>query len=247
MNTNSEYNEYWKKGRDFVPKWSEEIVKSFFSPLIDRNNLLDYGCGKISRKYGDHLSKVVGSYTGADVSEYICNLNKEEGFHTAIIDPENSCTNLPDGQFDAAVCIEVFEHLYDPLAAAREISRLVAPGGILIATVPNFGYFAWRLLALLRARVPHEPESIDNPFKGVHIRFFNVQSLKKLVEMAGFQVVLVSAYDPSSIWDVFRVIPPWSINRWARKNLPPLLQLQFLERVCPNIFGQRLIIHAVKI
>jgi ubiquinone/menaquinone biosynthesis C-methylase UbiE len=42
----------------------------------------------------------------------------------------------PDAAFDAILCIEVFEHLPDPVAALREFSRLIRPGGELILTAP---------------------------------------------------------------------------------------------------------------
>jgi ubiquinone/menaquinone biosynthesis C-methylase UbiE len=42
----------------------------------------------------------------------------------------------PDGAFDAVMCIEVLEHVPDPLAAMRELSRLVRTGGWLILTAP---------------------------------------------------------------------------------------------------------------
>lgn len=42
----------------------------------------------------------------------------------------------PDASFDAVLCTEVLEHLPDPLAALRELARLVRPGGVLILTAP---------------------------------------------------------------------------------------------------------------
>jgi ubiquinone/menaquinone biosynthesis C-methylase UbiE len=42
----------------------------------------------------------------------------------------------PNGAFDVIMCIEVFEHLPDPVAAVREFARLLRPGGQLILTAP---------------------------------------------------------------------------------------------------------------
>ena len=39
-----------------------------------------------------------------------------------------------DGTIDAIVCTEVFEHLLDPAAAARELIRILKPGGRLVLT-----------------------------------------------------------------------------------------------------------------
>jgi SAM-dependent methyltransferase len=47
-------------------------------------------------------------------------------------------TNIPepDASFDAVMCVEVLEHLPDPVLAIRELSRLMRGGGQLIVTAP---------------------------------------------------------------------------------------------------------------
>jgi 2-polyprenyl-3-methyl-5-hydroxy-6-metoxy-1,4-benzoquinol methylase len=41
------------------------------------------------------------------------------------------------GCFDVVTCIEVIEHIADPMSALREVSRLLAPGGVLFLTTGN--------------------------------------------------------------------------------------------------------------
>jgi SAM-dependent methyltransferase len=39
-----------------------------------------------------------------------------------------------DGEFDAAYCVSALEHMNDPAAAAREMCRVVRPGGLVLIT-----------------------------------------------------------------------------------------------------------------
>jgi SAM-dependent methyltransferase len=50
-----------------------------------------------------------------------------------------SLTDLPfpDAQFDSCLCTEVIEHILDHGKAASELARVLKPGGILIASVPQ--------------------------------------------------------------------------------------------------------------
>lgn len=42
----------------------------------------------------------------------------------------------PDASFDAIMCVEVFEHLPEPIKAIQEFARLLKPNGHLILTAP---------------------------------------------------------------------------------------------------------------
>lgn len=64
-------------------------------------------------------------------------------FHTLNSPTEDICrpTGYPDGHFDLVVSKMSFEHFYDPLGAADEITRLLAPGGtLLLMTVWSWRY-----------------------------------------------------------------------------------------------------------
>jgi SAM-dependent methyltransferase len=79
---------------------------------------------------------------------------------------------LAAGQFAAVVCGEVLEHLADDAAAAGELARVLAPDGILVATVPaGRARYGW----------------LDR-WAG-HARRYDRGELGALVEGAGFSVL----------------------------------------------------------
>jgi 2-polyprenyl-6-hydroxyphenyl methylase/3-demethylubiquinone-9 3-methyltransferase len=241
VNPESFYDRYWQSGLHRTEEWPEARIQQVLGPLLGLDRVLDYGCG-MGHAYQRALSASVKQYTGADVSTRALEHARECGLPALPIDPQNSRIEAPDAAFNGAVCVEVFEHLFDPLAAARELYRVLEPGGVVVLTVPNFGYHEFRLMALLRAQVPSEPEDpTRNRYNGVHIRFFSKLTLTRLLRDAGFEEVRVGSFDDSSVWDIFRAGGPLSaVSAFARRHFPSFLHLRFLEDVWPNVFAKRL-------
>jgi len=221
-------------------EWDPNRFHCVLGPIANSDSILDYGCG-MGYNYQRPLVEAVERYVGADVSETALSNVREKGYEAAKIG-EDSRVDFPDGTFGGAVAIEVMEHLFDPLAAAKELHRILKPGGVLVATVPNFGYHAWRLMALIRAKVPSEPEDGSvNKFNGVHIRYFNTRTFKQLFLDAGFSDVSIDSFDDSSIWDVFWALGPIGrISALARDRLPQWLRLVWLQNLMPSVFAYRI-------
>jgi SAM-dependent methyltransferase len=241
VNPESFYDRYWQSGIHRTGEWPEARMQRVLAPLLGLDRVLDYGCG-MGHAYQRTLSASVKEYVGADVSSRALDHARESGLATLPINPQNSRIEAPDAAFNGVASVEVFEHLFDPLAAARELFRVLEPGGVVILTVPNFGYHEYRLLALLRAQVPSEPEDPKgNRYNGVHIRFFSKLMLTRLLRDAGFEDVRVGSFDDSSIWDVFRAGGPLAtVSDFARRHFPSFLHLRFLQDIWPNVFAKRL-------
>lgn len=115
-------------------KWLKETI----AKIPSGSRILDAGAGEcLYKKFCNHLvyiSQDFGKYQGQ---------GDGRGFQTGKWDQSNvdiisDIVNIPepDSSYDAIMCIEVFEHLPEPLSAIKEFERLLKPGGFLILTAP---------------------------------------------------------------------------------------------------------------
>ena len=108
--------------------------------LRDGARVVDVGAGEgyFSKMVGDHLQADRGR--APDVALSACDLFPEFFRYTGIrCDPINADGSLPyaDASFDVACSLEVIEHIKDQFAFARELHRIVKPGGVAIVSTPN--------------------------------------------------------------------------------------------------------------
>ena len=94
-----------------------------------------------------------------------------------------------EGSFDYILCADVLEHLRDPLRMLRECRGLLAPGGALIASLPNSGhlYFRWNVLM---GRFPRHDKGL---FDRTHLQFYMWEGWVDLLARAGFGIESVRA------------------------------------------------------
>jgi SAM-dependent methyltransferase len=89
---------------------------------------------------------------------------------------------FPRGAFEAIWCCEYLDRVFDPVAALREMHRVLAPGGRLLLTVADHGRVRKVLSALFKWDDPFAPA---NP----RIRCFTRRTLAKLTREAGFTAI----------------------------------------------------------
>jgi SAM-dependent methyltransferase len=108
-----------------MPGWSIRMPLAAWlrseGVLAAGKRVLDVGCG-VKPYYPFFAS--ASEYVGVDVQE-----NRYADLHGAI-------EHLPvaDGSFDIVLCTQVLEHVDDPAAAVRELHRVTAPGGRVLAS-----------------------------------------------------------------------------------------------------------------
>ncbi len=115
-------------------KWVEKTLKE----VPHGSRILDAGAGELKYKqYCSHLDYVSQDFAQYDGTGDGAGLQTGQWNQTKL-DIVSDITEIPeeDGSFDAILCIEVFEHLPEPVKALREFSRLLKSGGHLILTAP---------------------------------------------------------------------------------------------------------------
>jgi SAM-dependent methyltransferase len=116
----------------------ENWIKSKLLELKKGSKILDAGAGELQyKKFCSHLNYVsqdFGKYDGVGDKNGL----QTKNWDNSKLDIISDITKIPekDNSFDAIMCIEVFEHLPEPIKAIKEFSRLLKKGGKLILTAP---------------------------------------------------------------------------------------------------------------
>jgi len=109
------------------------------------DRVIDLGCG--TGRHVLELSKIPSNIIGADLSRddiragrYLLEIMRRRGEVRGRVHwLQTAGERLPfkDGAFNRVICTETLEHVADDTVLARELARVLAPGGILAVSVPD--------------------------------------------------------------------------------------------------------------
>lgn len=178
--------------------------------LIEGDNVLDIGCG--SGKFIELLPQKI--FYGVDISDKYLDIAKERGYKEVHqTDLSFDRLPVPNELFDSVICMEVLEHLFDPLHALAEINRVLKPNGTLIISVPNIGWLPCRLSSL----AGYFSDFQNTTLVPSHIRFYTIKRLKYILSQTGFKVIKV--YGTA---DFSYRIPFQKVMIFFAKNVPTI-------------------------
>ena len=166
---------------------SSRAVLAMVDRAMERRQLsgasvVDVGCGA-----GD-LYPVVRSrfskYIGVDVVRY-------EGFPEEAsfcrFDLDSGQVPLPEASADVVVAVEVIEHLENPREFARQLVRLVKPGGWVVITTPNQLSF----LSLLTLVVKHRFQAFQDVHYPTHLTALLEVDLRRIGTECGLEQITI--------------------------------------------------------
>src|SRR5918992_1179237 len=91
---------------------------------------------------------------------------------------------FPDQRFDVVVYGDVLEHLVDPEAVLLRTARILAPGGYVVASIPNVAHGSVRL-SLMAGQFRYTDTGL---LDRTHLRFFDEAGVEELFEGAGYAI-----------------------------------------------------------
>jgi methionine biosynthesis protein MetW len=190
--TKLRYERYWKEkqaesfcdfNKNFFPS---EILGAVEMILKGGYRLLDVGCGNgnVMEIVKHRLDEVYG----CDISETVLKIAKNKGIITTCIDLNTYYLPYKNACFDAVTCLEVLEHVFNPVNLLKELYRILSPKGQLILTTPNIRYFKNINKLLLKGRFPHTTTDTFI-WGGGHLHYFTRNDLIFLLREAGFEKI----------------------------------------------------------
>lgn len=130
--------------------------------------------------------------TGVDISpERFSNFIKEQKLDIKKCNIDNEKLPFEDNSFHLILFNEIFEHLrINPIAALREINRVLHPDGILILTTPNL-YSIRNVINLILGKGFDDPYDQFKRLEDIghmgHVREYSGKQVKKFLVNTGFK------------------------------------------------------------
>jgi len=164
--------------------------------------VLDVGCslGHLAKQ----LEQAGFDVMGSDISAFACErAERLLGAGKVLHGPIEGFADRFEGAFDAITMLDVIEHFVDVVAPLTGCLKMLKPSGVLFLRTPTLSSPFHQIAELcFRASGGLYRTPILKLYHGEHLFYFNENSIRRVLERVGFEVVDV-APDPL-LWSNFR-------------------------------------------
>lgn len=173
--------------------YTQSLNLFVFEQIPENSQCLDVGCwtGNLGRELVKKKNCVVD---GIDVDASVLKTAKRSGYRdvfTINLNNDPLKLDLKKRKYDVIVYADILEHLINPDKVLEEMKKFLKPGGIIIVSMPNIGFFLNRVQLLLGKWEYRDFGCMDK----THVRFFTISSAIKLVVAAGYKIQKVKPYN----------------------------------------------------
>jgi 2-polyprenyl-3-methyl-5-hydroxy-6-metoxy-1,4-benzoquinol methylase len=153
------------------------ILHKYIQPGENRK-LLDVGCA--AGFFVDEAARRGWQVEGLDVSSFAVEYVKERFGHAAYNTSLIEAEGLADGTYSIVSMFDVIEHVPDPKANIERAAELLHSGGVVALITPDVGSLVARITG---------KRWIGYKLSEEHIYYFDVRTLSRMLNDAGFDVL----------------------------------------------------------
>lgn len=202
------YTQRWFEGGAYTDYMgAEKQIKNKFRRKIKimekykkGGRLLDVGC---AAGFFLEVAKENGwDVCGVEISEYASNYARERGLN--VFTGDLTETTLPDEYFDVITMWEVIANLTDPHRNLIEAHRILKKDGLIIISTGDissifakFRGINWQILS-----------------PGGHLYYFSSETLRKMLEITGFNIVKITTHGSITQNEQIRRLPGYRYINW---------------------------------
>lgn len=179
------YNEFYRRIQTALPPWYETMIPDLVASLTAQTRLVELGCGQghVLRLLAGEGKLAEENIWGIDQSRTAVEFVRGH-LPKAHLEPGDIyALKLPKAQFDICLLMETIEHLEHPAPALRGIFDLLAPGGVLYLSFPNYLHLPWLLVRILAEKLNRPNWIVLQPID----KIYTVFGVKRMLREAGFE------------------------------------------------------------
>jgi 2-polyprenyl-3-methyl-5-hydroxy-6-metoxy-1,4-benzoquinol methylase len=161
---------------------------------------LDVGCGNGEFTFAMKKSGLAKEVWGVEIFESAAKEAATRLDKVLFGDVSGLMETLPKKYFDAVYFNDSLEHMVDPFTVLSKMKEHIAPGGYVIASLPNVRHFRTLFELIFKKDWQYRDQGV---LDHTHLRFFTQKSARRMFENAGFKVELSRGIQPSKKWYLY--------------------------------------------
>jgi 2-polyprenyl-3-methyl-5-hydroxy-6-metoxy-1,4-benzoquinol methylase len=174
-----------------------DTLRDEIEPLVPASPavVMDIGCGKGVTSHWLKQIRPNITTVGVEIDKSVAAIAASVVDTVLVVDIDKGMEALAgyEGRVDLLLLLDVLEHLHDPWARLMEFKALLAPSGVVIASIPNVRNLKVLGPLLVKGEWRYQSSGI---LDRTHLRFFTRRTVVELFAGAGYEIQAIAATGP---------------------------------------------------